>query len=118
MQILWDEMAIPFVSVWPFAPANSELWLNEAKTALQIVAQQSGFLDGHIVHSPDEPSRYLIEARWQDVGSYRRALSSTEMKLRVWPFLADMLNEPTVYETLYRIDLTGTNSFETSLASD
>ena len=111
-------MTIPFVSLWGFTSQDSEQWRLEAQTALTVVAQHSGFLDAQILHSPDEPSRYLVEVRWQDVGSYRRAMSSTEMKLHVWPFLAGMLNEPTVYETLHRIDASGTVSFESSLASD
>lgn len=111
-------MATPFVSLWAFSPSDSSEWFIDSKSALAIVARHAGFLDGHILHSPDEPNRYLIEARWQDVGSYRRALSSTEMKMHVWPFLASMLTEPTVYETLHRIDQSGVRDYETGLASD
>ena len=66
----------------------------------------------------DSPQRYAIEISWVDVGSYRRALGSTQAKLVVWPFLADMLERPSAFEEMIAVGKTDMTSFETSLDAD
>ena len=38
--------------------------------------------------------------RWRDVGSYRRALSSYDVKVGAVPLLSRAIDEPSAYETL------------------
>ena len=111
-------MSTPFVSSWAFTVDEGTQWLVDARGALETVSQQIGFQRASVLHSPEEPSRYVVICTWQDVGSYRRALSSTDMKLNVWPFLAAMHDEPSVYETLLETDSHGMRLYDTSLAAE
>ena len=50
-----------------------------------------------------------------DVGSYRRALGSMEAKIGVWPFLANMKDEPTAFEMLMDFTADSVTEFESSV---
>jgi len=47
----------------------------------------------------DEPELWVLESRWTDVGSYRRALSSYDVKLALAPVMHAFIDEPSAYET-------------------
>jgi hypothetical protein len=89
-----------FHAVWTFDVTDSATWKLDAKTAMKILQTKSGFISGNIFHNADSPERYLVKTDWLDVGSYRRALGSMEAKVGVWPFLANMRDEPTAFELL------------------
>jgi hypothetical protein len=46
----------------------------------------------------DEPTLWVLTTRWENVGSYRRALSSTRAKLEAIPVLARAIDEAGAYE--------------------
>lgn len=108
----------PFYSLWEFDVENSAAWLDEARNSLELLKDRDGFLEGHIMHSPDDPLRYAVEISWVDVGSYRRAIGSTLAKMHVWPFLSNMINRPTALESLAIVTKNETQIFETSLDAD
>lgn len=108
----------PFYSLWEFDTQDALAWLLRAQNSLELLKDRDGFIEGHIMHSPDEPSRYAIECSWIDVGSYRRAIGSTLAKLHIWPFLADMLDRPTALESLAIVTKTSSQNFESSLGSE
>ena len=89
-----------FHAVWTFDVSDSASWKLEAKQAMNVLQARSGFVSGSILHNADSSERYLIKTDWLDVGSYRRALGSMEAKIGVWPFLANMRDEPTAFELL------------------
>lgn len=105
----------PFYSLWEFDTHDSESWLAQAHNSLALLKDRDGFLEGHIMHSPDEPQRYAIECSWVDVGSYRRAIGSTLAKMHIWPFLGDMIDRPTALESLAVVTRDETLVYETSL---
>lgn len=108
----------PFYSLWEFDVIDENSWLENAHSSLVLLKDRDGFIQGHIMHSPDEPQRYAIECSWVDVGSYRRAIGSTLAKLHIWPFLANMINRPTALESLAVVTKDETQIFETSLDVD
>lgn len=108
----------PFYSLWEFDTQDAPTWLAQAQNSLELLKERDGFIEGHIMHSPDEPVRYAIECSWIDVGSYRRAIGSSLAKLHIWPFLADMIDRPTALESLAVITKTSTQTFESSLGTD
>ena len=73
----------------------------ELKVALAALAAAPGYVDGEIGQSLDELNLWTIVTRWQNVGSYRRALSSNRAKLEAIPVLALAINEPGAYELPY-----------------
>jgi hypothetical protein len=104
-----------FHSVWTFDLADSESLNLAARKAMSVLQIRPGFISANIFRSADSPERYLVQTDWQDVGSYRRALGSTEAKLEVWPFLANMHDQPTAFEKLFTMDLDSTTDYETSV---
>jgi hypothetical protein len=57
-------------------------------------------------------------ARWDSVGSYRKALSSYDVKLNAVPFLSGAIDEPTAFEVLYGVDVDGERAASSDLAGD
>lgn len=66
--------------------------------ALAVLAARDGYLDGSIGRNVDQPDLWVLVTRWRNVGSYRRALSSYEVKAGAVPVLTRALDEPSAYE--------------------
>ena len=67
--------------------------------SLRIVLSEAvGFIDGVIGQNLDDPTLWHLSTNWENVGSYRRALSSTRAKLEAIPILARAIDEPGAYE--------------------
>ncbi len=104
-----------FHAVWTFDVADSVLWKIEAKQAMNILQARNGFVSGSVFHNADSAQRYLVKTDWLDVGSYRRALGSMEAKVGVWPFLANMQDEPTAFEMLMEFNAESVTEYESSV---
>jgi len=66
--------------------------------AHEVLAQQRGYVDGLVGRNVDEPTLWVLTTRWKNVGSYRRALSSYDVKLSAVPLLSQAIDEPAAYE--------------------
>ncbi len=87
------------------AIARFELPLSEAatfsseiKTAYEALSSCAGFIDGEFGQNLDDPNLWVLVTRWENVGSYRRALSAMRTKLEAIPLLARAIDEPGAYE--------------------
>jgi hypothetical protein len=67
-------------------------------TCLDGLGRCAGFLGGSVGRAMDDESLWVLETRWESVGSYRRALSSYQIKLAVVPLLSRAVDEPSAYE--------------------
>lgn len=105
----------PFTSLWVFDNQDLAKWLSDAQIAIETLQTKPGFVEASAMRSPDEPGRLIVTSKWTDVGSYRRALSSTESKMTVWPFLADMHDEPSAFEVLLSASELKLEHYKTSL---
>ncbi len=63
-----------------------------------VLAESPGFIDGVFGQNLDDPTLWHLSTNWENVGSYRRALSSTRAKLEAIPILARAIDEPGAYE--------------------
>ncbi len=77
---------------------QGEQFLAQAREALAALAERPGFLCSRIGRSTDEPELWALTSEWESVGSYRRALSAYDVKVRAVPLLATALDEPTAFE--------------------
>jgi len=73
---------------------------DELRASLAVLLAQPGCEDGRIGRNVDEPSLWVMVTRWRDVGSYRRALSSYDVKVTAVPLLSQALDEPSAYEVV------------------
>ena len=70
----------------------------ELEGVRDVLAEAAGFLGGEVGQNLDEPTLWVLTTRWENVGSYRRALSSTRAKLEAIPVLARAIDEAGAYE--------------------
>ena len=85
-------------------PAASDELRRLLHDALDALRARPGFVDGEVARNLDEPDLWLLTTRWQDVGSYRRALSSYDVKLAAVPTLSRAVDEPSAYGPVGRDD--------------
>lgn len=69
-----------------------------AQEALGLLATRPGYLRGQVGHAYDDPRLWCLFTEWESVGAYRRALGGIDMKVKLTPFLAQALDEPTAFE--------------------
>ena len=67
--------------------------------AWALLAAKPGYVGGEIGRNLDDPALWLLTTRWENVGSYRRALSAYDVKLNAVPTLSRALDEPSAYES-------------------
>ena len=70
----------------------------ELEGVRDVLAEAAGFVGGEVGQNLDEPTLWVLTTRWENVGSYRRALSSTRAKLEAIPVLARAIDEAGAYE--------------------
>jgi hypothetical protein len=78
--------------------AESSAFALDAKSAYEALAACAGFIDGEYGQNLDQSTLWAIVTRWENVGSYRRALSAMRTKLEAIPLLARAIDEPGAYE--------------------
>ena len=66
--------------------------------ALDVLAAKPGYVGGEVGRNVDDPTLWVLTTRWENVGSYRRALGSYEGKMHVQPLMVHALDEPSAYE--------------------
>lgn len=71
-----------------------------AERALAVLAEQAGFVRGHLGRNVDEPGLWLLSTEWTEVGTYRRALSAYDVKTDAVPVMLHALDEPSAYEVV------------------
>ena len=81
---------------------DSVRFRDDLDAALALLAASAGYVDGGAGRNVDDPELWVLVTRWADVGSYRRALSSYDVKLGAVPLLSRAIDEPSAFE-----DLTG-----------
>jgi hypothetical protein len=75
-------------------------FLDDARVALEVLAARPGYVDGSVGRATDDPDSWVLVTQWQNVGSYRRALGSYEVKLHATPLLSRARDEATAFEQL------------------
>jgi quinol monooxygenase YgiN len=78
--------------------ADGETFRAELAEAHAVLAERPGYVDGRVGRNVDDPTLWVLTTRWENVGAYRRALSSYDVKLRAVPLLSRALDEPSAYE--------------------
>jgi heme-degrading monooxygenase HmoA len=93
-------------------------FLDHARDALAALADQPGYLSGCIAQSTDDADLFALETRWRDVGAYRRALSSFEVKMRAVQLLSSAVDEPSSFEVVVQRTTDGETVERSGLADD
>ena len=78
--------------------ADAITFREQVTRAHDLLAACPGYVDGTLGRNIDEPSTWVLMTRWASVGSYRRALSSYDVKVEAVGVLALAIDEPSAYE--------------------
>lgn len=76
---------------------DTDEFVVRAEAAVSVFASADGFLTADIARNVDDPTLWTIATRWQNVGSYRRALGSYDAKTTAVPLLSLAIDEPSAY---------------------
>jgi len=79
---------------------DGEAFRAELAAAHEVLAERPGYVEGRIGRNLDEPTLWVLTTQWANVGAYRRALSSYDVKLRAVPLLSRAVDEPSAYEVV------------------
>ena len=66
--------------------------------AVEVLSRQRGFVAARAGRNADDPELLALTMEWENIGSYRRALSPYEVKVAAVPLLSEAIDEPTAYE--------------------
>jgi quinol monooxygenase YgiN len=80
-------------------PAGAEAFRADLERAREVLSRQAGYLAGRVGRNVDEPELWVLVTEWEGPGSYRRALSSYDVKLAAVPTLSRAVDEPAAYES-------------------
>jgi hypothetical protein len=84
-------------------PASEGVQFAElARPALAALTGRPGCLGGWVGRNVDDPELWTLTTSWENVGAYRRALSSMEVKLHAVPLMYRAIDEPSGYQDLLR----------------
>ena len=78
--------------------AESTSFEKDIKAAYEALASCAGFIDGEYGQNLDDSALWALVTRWENVGSYRRALTAMRTKLEAIPLLARAIDEPGAFE--------------------
>jgi Antibiotic biosynthesis monooxygenase len=73
---------------------------DDLRSAAGLLSTQTGCEDVRLGRNVDDPELWVMVTRWRDVGSYRRALSSYDVKMGAVPLLSRAVDEPSAFEDL------------------
>lgn len=80
--------------------SSTEEFRADLEHAHGVLRGCDGYVAGHAGRNLDDPDLWVLVTTWRDVGSYRRALSSYDVKVTAVPLLSRALDEPSAYEDL------------------
>jgi heme oxygenase (mycobilin-producing) len=79
-------------------------FLADARAALTVLANQPGYVSGQLSRAIDDPATWCLVMQWESVGTYRRALSASEVRVAATPLLARAGSEVSAFEPLMTVD--------------
>lgn len=86
--------------------SETEFFLGQGREAVAVLSARPGFVSADLGRNLDDPSLWTVTTRWENVGSYRRALQGNEAKMVVVPLLSLAIDEPSAYDD---VELVGSN---------
>ena len=93
-------MVVPVFVVIRFRvePGEQPGFLERLRGAVEVLGKQKGFVAARAGRNADDPELLALTMEWENIGSYRRALSPYEVKLAAVPLLSQAIDEPTAYD--------------------
>jgi hypothetical protein len=100
LRTVGDNVVVLVISRFRYDEGQVDLAQTELGDCLAQFGQLPGYVTGSVGRAVDDPTLWVLHTRWENVGSYRRALSSYDVKVSVVPILSRALDEPSAYEVI------------------
>jgi quinol monooxygenase YgiN len=81
-------------------PPDEDSFRAEIQVAIEALAARPGHVSTRLAQALDDPSMWVLVSEWVNVGSYRRALSSYDVKMASGALMGAALNEPSAYDVV------------------
>lgn len=107
-----------FVALLRFRSGDVPSLMARLRECVALLSVQGGFVNAHLARAIDDPELIVLQLGWDTVGSYRRALSSYDVKVQVVPVISQAMDEPTAFEVLHFLDARGSVDAPGALAAD
>lgn len=88
------------ISRFRYDDGDAERAAAELETCRSQLAACTGYRHGSVGRAVDDPTLWVLQTTWANVGAYRRALSTYDVKLNAVPLLSNALDEPSAYEVV------------------
>lgn len=112
--------ALPFVVHTRFRVVGDQVgsFRGQVVAAVDVLAAAAGFRRARLSRSIEDPDVWSLDLEWDDVGSYRRGVSTYEAKVSAVPLLSSSVDEPTAFESLEVVDGRGRSRADTAVRHD
>lgn len=72
----------------------------DVERAIGALAARPGHLRTRLARGLEEPSSWVLVSEWENVGSYRRALSSYDVRMASGVLMGAVVDSSTAYESV------------------
>jgi hypothetical protein len=97
------------VSRFRYDDNEVDLPQRELGACLALLQSFPGCVSGSVGRALDDPALWLLATSWRNVGAYRRAMSSYEVKADFMQVLGRAIDEPSAFEVLAGDGMTEAN---------
>jgi quinol monooxygenase YgiN len=80
--------------------AEPETFRADVRVAIEALATRPGHVSTRLAQALDDPLVWVLVSEWVNVGSYRRALSSYDVKMASAVLMGAAFNEPSAYDVV------------------
>ena len=80
--------------------AEPETFRADVRAAIEALAARPGHVSTRLAQALDDPLVWVLVSEWVNVGSYRRALSSYDVKMASAVLMGAAFNEPSAYDVV------------------
>jgi hypothetical protein len=88
-------------------PGDVASFVDVARDAFAALADRPGFVTARLGRATEDPAMFVVSTEWADAGSYRRALSPVDVRVRTLPLFNTAIDELGVFEIVYGVTADG-----------
>ena len=81
-------------------PEDLAAFRTDIHAALDALSARSGHVQSRLAQALEDPAVWVLVSEWVDVGSYRRALSSYDVRMASVALMGAVIDEPTAFEVV------------------
>jgi quinol monooxygenase YgiN len=82
----------------PAAMPDHATFRDQVAAAVVALAARPGHVNSRLARALDDPTLWVLVSEWDNVGSYRRALSSYDVRMATAALMGAVLDEPSAFE--------------------